>query len=512
MIAVSSPSEIADPAATPEPAPKRITAWTLARPPSIAAQMPVLAAIVLTAYLATAALRIVVGAAEPLWLDEAWTGLHASQPTFAAFLREVYVDINAPLYYVAMWAWAALFGLSNEALRFPSLAIGLAAPLLALLAARSLDRPTRLIWCGLLASWTPGIWQAQEARCYTLLFALCAAGTILHIRLLAKPGLGRAAAWAGVGALAILTHYYAVLLFGCQGLAFLAACRGRAFRTWPSALLFLPAFGWMAYHLPQLIGFAEVNWYTTLQLSALPWLFLFAAGPAPVVLGVMAAGIPGTVFGVEVRRAASPLAWTVGATLAATAILVATGFVRPSFTPRYLTLMVPGLMLGLAAWAASVARARPWAPGVLLFASLAWAAFWSATIGASAGRVLNYQTASEHLMREGVETVAFAWDNPSAWALPADKTAELGSFFFRRAGNSAEVRGVVLGSGKDPNAELLATVRGARRPGLIWIYDKAVPGTLGIAHPPAIEARDPSWSCRDFGRLTITILACVRRG
>lgn len=474
--------------------------------------LAVLAAAVAAVVLASAVLRIVVGAAEPLWLDEVWTAVHAAQPTFAGFLREVYIDINAPLYYAVMWLWAALFGVSNEALRFPSLAIGLLTPLVAFLPGRALDPRTRLIWCGLLASWTPGIWQAQEARCYTLLFALCAAGTALHLRLLARPTLGRAAAWAAIGALAILTHYYAALLFACQGLAYLAAWRGRALRTWPAALLFWPAFGWMGYHLPQLAGFAQVNWYSTLEVAALPWLLFFVAGPTLFVIGPLAAGIRGTAFGVDVPLRPTPLAWTVGAALAATLILVLAGFVRPSFTPRYLTFVAPGCMLAVAAWAASVARFRPWAPGILLAVCLGWATFWCATIGASPGRILNFQTASEHLTEAGADAVAFTWDNPSAASIPAGKMAELGSFFFRRAGATAETRAVVLAAGQDPNVELPAAVRDARRPGLIWIYDTSVKGTLGLAFPPAVAARDPSWTCRDFGHLTIHIVTCVRRG
>ena len=485
------------------------------RPPSggTGSSVAIMVGTVVAVLLITGLLRITVGASEPLWLDETYTGVHALQPTFRQFLQDIYVDINAPLYYLLTWGWAALFGVSNEALRFPSLVLGLLTPLIALLPSNEIDRQTRLIWCALLATWMPGILQSQEARCYTLLLALGTGGTILHARLMATPSLGRASAWAGIGALAILTHYYAVLLFGCQGLAYLACHRGRALRTWPAALLFAPAFGWMAYQLPQLAGFAGNNWYSTLTLSSLPLLGLHAVGPGVIALFVMAAGIRGSVFGVPLpaRMISKPvvLPWVLGASAAGIAVLLIAGFLRPSFTTRYLTVFEPGLLLALAAWAAAVARTRVWVPPVFVACCLGWALLWSSLFGASALRLLNFETASDYLMREGADTVAFTWDNPITQGLAPDMMAELGSFFFRRAGSPVRTKGVVLQAGEDPNVALVEAAR-SERPGIVWAYDFAVPRTSALTYPPAIAARDPSWTCRNFGRFNIGILACIR--
>jgi uncharacterized membrane protein len=461
----------------------------------------------------TAAIRVVAGSGQPLWLDEAWTGLHALQPTFGAFLREIYIDVNAPAYYVLVWGWAALFGVSNEALRAPSVAFGLVAPLIALLPSREINRPTRLIWCALLASWVPGLLQSQEARGYTMLLALCTAGTVLYARLLAGPTLARAATWAGVGALAIVTHYYAAILFACQGLAYLALHRARAVRTWPAALIFLPGFGWMAYHLPQLAIFAQVNWYSTLQPSMLPFIAIYALGPAGLALLIMAPGIRGSVLGIPLRSAQdrSPvvLPWVIVAASAGAVVLVGAGFLRPSFTQRYLTIFVPGLLLGVAAWAAAIGRTRPWAPMTLIGLSLGWAVLWATQIGVAPARALNFETASAHVVNERADTVVFTWDNPSAQLLPASKMSELGSFFFRRAGSPITTVGVPLAADKDPNRVLTDAAVGDR-PAIIWIYDLNVPGTLALAHPPRIEELDARWSCRDFGRNAIRVVACVR--
>jgi hypothetical protein len=465
---------------------------------------------------ASTVMRIAVGAGEPLWLDEAWTGVHSLQPTFADFVREVYVDINAPLYYVVMWAWSAAFGVSNEALRLPSVLFGLLCPALALLPSREIGWRTRLVWCGLLATWVPGLMQSQEARCYALLLALATGGTILHARLLAAPSLARAAAWAGIGALAILTHYYAAILFGCQGLAYLARHRGTALRTWPAALLFVPAFGWTAYHLPQLATFAQATWYATLSASALPWLLLYATGPAPLVMIVLGAGVPGTLFGVPLpsfrtgrERAAAVLPWVVGAAAVGALILVGAGFLRPSFTARYLTIFVPGLLLAIAAWVAAIGSRRAWVPPVALGLALAWATFWAVSVGSGWARSMNFQTASEHLAEAGAGTVIFTWDNPSTRTLAPRHMAELGSFFFRRAGGATRTVGLALQAGDDPNRRLLEAAAGQPNAAILWIYDLAVPGTAAIAHPPAIAEREPGWTCRDFGRPPTGVVACL---
>jgi hypothetical protein len=86
---------------------------------------------------------------------------------------------------------------------------------------------------------------------------------------------------------------------------------------------------------------------------------------------------------------------------------------------------------------------------------------------------------------------------------------ELGSFFFRRASSPLLTTGLPLPGDKDPNRVLLETATG-ERPGILWIYDRNVPGTLALSHPPSIETLDLSWRCRDFGRDAVGVLACVR--
>ena len=130
---------------------------------------------------------------------------------------------------------------------------------------------------------------------------------------------------------------------------------------------------------------------------------------------------------------------------------------------------------------------------------------------AGSSRPFNFETASDYLMQEGADVVRFAWDNPSTKGLTPAMMAEFGSFFFRRAGSAIRTEGVVLERGEDPNVALLRGAQGGR-PGIIWIYDPAVPGTVARDYPPTITTLDPNWTCRDFGQDGLSVLACIRSG
>ena len=230
--------------------------------------------------------RVGVGGDQPLWLDETFTGAIAASGSFREVAHQAYEDVNAPLYYFVAHAWSLVAGLSNQALRFPSVAVGCVTPFLCLLPTPGLSRRARLAWCALVAVWAPGLSFAQEARCYALLLALSIGATICFIRLLDRPSVRRAALWAGVGCLAILTHYHALFLIGAQGLVYLATCRRRAWSTAPAFVVFAPAFVWLAYHSGRIADFAAPNvaWYRSLTADNLLELLIYASGSLAVPL------------------------------------------------------------------------------------------------------------------------------------------------------------------------------------------------------------------------------------
>ena len=195
----------------------------------------------------TTILKLTVFARQPLTIDEVWTGMIAGQGSLAGLIRECQRDVNGPLAYIIGWLWAHLSGLSNGALRAPSMVFACAAPLIALAPHRLANRSVRYAWATLLACWMPGLIFAEQARCYALVLLLATVNAVTYARLLSRPSVAMAFIWTSVSALFILSHYVAGLLVGCQGIAYLAIHRGKAFKTWPAALMFVPAHGLIGY-------------------------------------------------------------------------------------------------------------------------------------------------------------------------------------------------------------------------------------------------------------------------
>jgi hypothetical protein len=474
-----------------------------------------LAAIALAA-LAAAALaleRVWLAAVQPLWFDEAWSLMVAATPNWVALVHEARVDVNAPLYYVLLHAWTALAGGSDLALRMPGLiAVGAAAAIPLARRVPGLTFESRLALALMLFAWW-GVDIFLAGRAYGLLLALSTLQCLLFAELIGKPTTRAALAWAAAGALAVLTHYYAVIATGVEGLIFLGLCRRQALRTWPAALVFLPAVAWIAWHAPRLLAFAAVDvaWHAAVGRAEALAMGGFVLNPSAPALGLIVAALAGAAFMVSRDRAADqprPLWIAAAAALIALALTLASGAWRPSLTPRYLIPAVPGLLLGLVLCAQATRWPRLGLAALALaylVPALAPAAF---TLGLRQRSPYGFETASDILMRHGVSDVVFAWDHEATRIMPPATLERLGGVFFRRAGSAARVHALVTRPGDDVNTLALAAATGPR-PGLIWIYNRDG-RTAARTHPPEIPARDPRWRCERIGDQTIGSLACWR--
>ena len=200
-----------------------------------------------------------------------------------------------------------------------------------------------------------------------------------------------------------------------------------------------------------------------------------------------------------------------GGALAA-GVLVAMGFVRPSFTFRYLTPCAPGLLLSLVMLARALAGRR----GELFALAMLGAVYlgvssWMLIHGLRmAPRRYNFEAASAALARSRPSGLVFLWDHPVDPILHPEQLASLGGFFLHRAGEPTPVDAVILKPGEDPNRRLTAE---AHAPGsaILWLYDRVVRGTAANAHPPDLVRLDPRLRCRDFGSARFGVLACVPR-
>jgi hypothetical protein len=478
---------------------------------------------VVVAALALGIFRRLLGLDAPLWLDEAFTGAIAIQPSFSGLIEDCLRDVPGPVYYWIIWAWEKVFGAGNISLRAPSLLFGVAAPILIMLKGHP-DRFTRLMWAAFAALWIPGFSYATEARAYALLFLLGSAQIILFMRMMSAPTLRNAAVWSGLSALFLLTHYHSGLVTGLQGLAYLLLKRREAFRTWPAALLFAPAAAWMAFHLPLVLRFStpEVAWQNLLGLTdiiAFPSNVIGTPRFAATILAVIAAA---TLWEACLRlrdRSLPPVgrveALAVGASVLAVAIVFGMGFLRPNFTFRYLISFMPGVLLGAAIWTRVMARRfqpLPWFVLGGLLLSVVWEA--KSRAGSSDWRSeLSWEQAATDLAERGVNRLIFVWDNPTTAIIAPSLMARVGSFFFDRAGLEIPAKSMTLPvkQGVDPNAALAAA---ADRPGdaVIWIFDLNVRRTAALGYPPALEKLDPSFACRNHGGERRRVVVCYRSG
>jgi len=452
--------------------------------------------------LVTTALRFTVNRDQPLWLDETWTAMTVSRPTLRDLAHELHQDVNAPLYYLLAWVAAPGLGLSNAALRLPAALFGALAPVVCLWLP---DRRLGRLWCALSALWVAGLIYSQEARCFTLVWALCTASTVAFARLLARPRPGGAALWVGLATLAVLTHYFAAWLALAQA-GVLAWRLGRGvFRLWPAALVALPGLAWLAFHAPRIAEFAALgdSWYPRLTFWTALNLAREAAGSD--LLAGLALGIGGALLWRRAGARALPLSPAETAALAsvvAAALVLALDLVHPSLTARYLFAFAPGLLLGLAALALRPDRALRGGPALLVGAFAISAALWAATRPVPLSRNFSWEGASAWIMQTNPARLVFVWDNPTSPIIWPDSMARAGGFFFQRAGRALPADAVTR-LGGDPNAILRPL---PAEVAIIWIYDSTVNGTAAVAHPPDLAA--PGRECRRFGRWWMNVYAC----
>jgi uncharacterized membrane protein len=465
------------------------------------------------------AIRTTVGADAPLWLDETFTGAIAAQPSLRSVVHQILQDANAPIYCLLAHAWSLLFALSNRSLRFPALVFGSIAPLLCLIPTPGIARRTRLLWCSLIALWIPGFLYSQEARCYSLLLCLAIGSTIAFVRLIDEPNSKRASIWALLGSLSILTHYYALILIAFQGLAYVGLHQGRALRSWPAALVFLPVFAWLIVHSGRIAEFADphIAWYSRMDPMQLLYALIFVAGRLDIALAIPLIVGLAVLFAVVCKpEAIKPedtsqrSAWIAAATaVAGAAAIIALAFWRPSFTVRYLIPFIPGLFLGLGLMFEPLRRYWILSPLALILIFTVAAIAWVRE-DRSHAKIYNFQTASDALIAAGTQNLVFLWDHPANPVEDPSQLAIVGGFFFNRQGIDVHVTPLKLATHEDPNTRLIAL---ADQPhsAILWIYDTNVHDTAARTYPPRITKLASAWRCHDFGSPPIGILACTRK-
>ena len=484
--------------------------------------------VLIGALLLFAANILTAGLSVPLWLDENFSATIAAQPTFARLVDWCLNELSGPLYYSLLWAWEKIAGDGNVALRIPSIALSIAAPAFLLWKGHP-DRTTRTLWALCIALWQPGLGIATEARPYTLMLFLGCVQAVSFLHLMRAPTTRQAAIWAGVSALAVLTHYHALVISGVQGLAYLLVWRQTALRTWPALLVLAPMAAWMSWHLQFVLHYANSGqtWYQVLtwqQALVVPVFFCgsMATAAALVVL------LPASLYARFARaRAAdappirlSPELVLTATGLIATLIVVAMGFVRPSFSMRYLLAYVGAVSLLIPLVLREVKPLLPVAPMliVMLFIGTAVPPLVQNLKAPQADHryQFNFEQPSDWIIAQTpndghARRLVFLWDNPTALLGKPQKLADVGGFFFRRDHRPVEVLIPHYGLNADPYPAVLALTQGRADTAVIWAFDKAVPNTSALRYAPGVLQDKARWTCRDFGADSIAVLACVPR-
>jgi hypothetical protein len=413
----------------------------------------IFAALAVTAVLA---LRIVAARGVPLTVDETFTAVITGQSNLADFVREARRDVAAPLYYTILWLLPQ--AATNTALRLPSWLFMIAAsglPLLWRIPGQS--RSAAIAWAALLFLWLPGAIFATQARPYALLFLTATAQTIAFARLVERPTLRRAFAWTGCASLTMLTHYMGASLGLAQGLLLLAALRTGALKLWPSLVLLLVPVIETVTHFQVLSAVAsgDANWWPQVTFANLSAYVIYGFGAFGLLALMVALGSRYLGRGEPILQAAA-LASLSG--VIALAILLAAGWGRSLIVDRYLTACAPALMLALVT-VASGAAAR-----FALVALSAAVAIYAAVAEPIEVREQSMEWAAEQLIPSHPQRLKFSLGYKGQHTLAVETRADLGEYFFRRAGLPTKAEMVPTLDGRE-----LERAAG-RDSALLWIY------------------------------------------
>ncbi len=240
--------------------------------------------------LLAAVLRFATLGEQSFWYDEAFTPVHVLHAGLGATLHSVvHTENTPPLWYLVAWLDVRIFGDGALALRFPSALAGLATvPVAWAIAQRLAGRTAAIVAAAIVAVNPLFVWYSQEARAYALFVLLAALAMLCFVRALQAPTRGRVAAFAIAGALALLTHYFAVFLLAPMALWLLWDARTRR-PALPAlaalalvGLALLPLISAQGGHGTQWIG----RWALSSRLQAIPQYYLSGYSGAPLGHGV----------------------------------------------------------------------------------------------------------------------------------------------------------------------------------------------------------------------------------
>jgi mannosyltransferase len=179
-----------------------------------------------------AALRFATLGEQSFWFDEATTWQIVAHGLGHVLHQVPQTESTPPLYYVVLWCWSRVFGLSEAGLRSLSAVFGTATIVVMWAIGRRVASERAGLMAALLTAANPFlIWYSQEARAYALLLLMSALSLLALVRALSSPSRGRVLAWGVSAALALAAHYYAAVVIMPEALWLAVALRRRGVLT-----------------------------------------------------------------------------------------------------------------------------------------------------------------------------------------------------------------------------------------------------------------------------------------
>ncbi len=178
-------------------------------------------------------LRIYKLSSQSIWLDEAYSIYHSRQN----FMHVIgFKDLSPPLYYVLLHFWIKLTGTSEFSVRLLSVFFGTASVFIIYLLGSHIFNKKVGIYSALLVSFSPlHIYFSQEARTYSLLFALTLLSMYFYSKLIKVTSKWIIAGYLVSTAFLIYSHLYALLIVLVQNLHQFTVNRfklSREVKTW----------------------------------------------------------------------------------------------------------------------------------------------------------------------------------------------------------------------------------------------------------------------------------------
>ncbi len=318
-----------------------------------------------------AILRLVELGLKSFWLDEIASVFIVSKPGLSFWSWVWHDEGNMAMYYVLLRGWLH-FGSSDTTARLLSVIPGIVTILVMyLLGARLFGEKAGLLAAGFMAINACDVVVSQEARAYSFVVLAVAGSTLLFVRWIERPSVGRAVAYALVAGLTFYFHYFGILVPVAHAVSLAAVPPER--RPWRQTFLIAAILAVLAAPVLWMIHAQNIEHITWVQRLSFLELYHFgsylaaetgkAVGGVLLVIDLVLIGLFLRSYPRRANRSEDGLirwryALVVSGFFTPVAISLLVSVVRPVFYHRFLIICLPFWVLMMAVGAEQISTRR----------------------------------------------------------------------------------------------------------------------------------------------------------